>query len=38
MVTRKPKNMDEYIAVFPIDTQNSLFQLRSTIKKKHLKQ
>ena len=29
----KPKNIDEYIAAFPEDTQNLLQQIRETIKK-----
>jgi uncharacterized protein YdhG (YjbR/CyaY superfamily) len=33
MMTIKPKNIDEYIAGFPADTQLVLEQVRSTIKK-----
>ncbi|MDO9187550.1 MAG: DUF1801 domain-containing protein [Bacteroidia bacterium] len=33
MITVKPKNIDEYIAGFPIETQKLLEQIRATIKK-----
>ena len=33
MTTHKPKNIDEYIAGFPQDTQIILEQIRATIKK-----
>src|SRR5665647_2886203 len=33
MITTKPKDIDEYIAGFPKDTQNNLEQIRSTVKK-----
>ena len=33
MTTSKPKNIDQYIARFPLDTQEVLEQIRSTIKK-----
>ena len=33
MVTPKPKDIDEYIARFPSDTQEVLKQIRTTIKK-----
>lgn len=33
MLTTKPKNIDEYIAGFPIETQKLLEQIRATIKK-----
>lgn len=33
MLTTKPKNIDEYIAGFPVETQKLLEQIRATIKK-----
>jgi len=33
MTTSKPKDIDEYIARFPLDIQESLEQIRMTIKK-----
>ena len=33
MTTSKPKDIDEYIARFPLDTQEILEQIRDTIKK-----
>ena len=33
MVTNKPKDIDDYIAKFPLDVQEMLQQLRDTIKK-----
>lgn len=33
MTTTKPKNIDEYIAGFPLDTQKILEQIQETIKK-----
>ena len=33
MITPKPKDIDEYIARFPADTQEILEQIRATIKK-----